>query len=320
MEINRFKRFLPARPGTRLLAGVLLLVLAASAVFFCRAPALLISDGSFDFIYGAGRTLAGQIGLSLRLFRRVKRVGIAENADPEAMVFAIEEKEKRPWAVLGHSRYSRGLGQYARQRTDVRVIVAGEDPGPAGRADRSGAAPGEGGPELVFPDVRLNSWRLGRCAALLAGETEGMVLVFQNGQNFPVQQEAFLAGLREENANLLPLYLSPSSDYSSWEQVRCVVLGGGAEAYFSRVRDIPALLYSWMDPALSPSSVKLICDDSLWALACQALRVPAGDSPYRTVPAAFTVLRGRVGDSALRAKLKKALRAQIPQVFPDYPP
>jgi hypothetical protein len=265
-------------------------------------------------MYGLGRTLGAQAGLSLRLFRRVKRVIIAENANPEAMVFAIDEKERRPWAVLGHSRYSQGLDRYARQRADVRVIIIGEESGLSGQLNRPAPAPGEGEAELVFPDAALNSWRLGRCAALLAGETDGTVLVFQDRENFPVEQEAFLAGLREEGENLVLLRLNPSVEYSSWEQVRCVVLAGPSESYLRREQEIPALLYSWLDPALSPSSVRIVADDSPWALASGALRAPsgAGASPYRTVPAAFSIPWGRVGNSALRERLKKALSSQIP--------
>ncbi|MDR2375146.1 MAG: hypothetical protein LBD96_01770 [Treponema sp.] len=320
MNIIRFDQFrLPhlRRRRIRLLAAILFPLILAAGVFLCRSPVLFVSDAGFDAIYGFRRTLTGQIGLSLRLFRRVKRLVIAENANPEAMVFAIEEKEKRPWAVLGHSRYSWGLSQYARQRADVRVIIIGEDSALLEQPVRSDPSPGGGDVELVFSDLRLNSWRLGRCAALLAGETDGTVLVFQDRQNFPVEQEAFLAGLREERENLVPLYLDPSVDYSSWEQVRCVVLAGPSESYLRREQEIPCLLYSWMDPALSPSSVRIVADDSPWALAFQALRVPSGGDAalYRTVPAAFSIPWGRVGNSGLRGRLKKALVSQIPQDF-----
>ncbi|MDR1025615.1 MAG: hypothetical protein LBL56_07795, partial [Treponema sp.] len=256
-----------------------------------------------------------QTGLSLRLFRRVERVTIVENADPEALVFAIEEKETRPWAVLGHSRYLRGLEQYARQRPDVRVTLVGGDPDSSGVLNLGD--PGGGGLDLVFPDAPLNSWRAGRCAALLAGETGGIVLVFQEGWNFPVHREAFLAGLRAENENLVPVYLTPSSAYPSWEQVRCVVLGGPAEAYLGQDIGIPSLLYSWMDSALSPSRVKVIGDDSPWALAYQALRTPpgGGDSPYRSIPARFRIPRGRIGDRELRERLKKAFDSPAPPGF-----
>jgi hypothetical protein len=238
-----------------------------------------------------------------------------ENADPEALVFAIEEKETRPWAVLGHSRYLRGLEQYARQRPDVRVTLVGGDPDSSGVLNLGD--PGGGGLDLVFPDAPLNSWRAGRCAALLAGETGGIVLVFQEGWNFPVHREAFLAGLRAENENLVPVYLTPSSAYPSWEQVRCVVLGGPAEAYLGQDIGIPSLLYSWMDSALSPSRVKVIGDDSPWALAYQALRTPpgGGDSPYRSIPARFRIPRGRIGDRELRERLKKAFDSPAPPGF-----
>ena len=316
MNIIRFDQFRVPRPRRwiRLPAAMLLPILVAAAVFFFRSPVLFVSDAGFDYMYGFRRTLGARVSLSLRLFRRVKQVLIAENADPEAMMFAIEEEERRPWAVLGHSRYSRGLNRYARQRADVRVIIIGEEPGLSDPGP--GPSPGEGEAERVFPDAALNSWRLGRCAALLAGETGGVVLVFQDQRDFPVRREAFLAGLREESETLVPQYLDPSAAYSSWEQVRCVDLAGPAEAYLGREREIPCLLYSWMDPALTPTSVKVVGDDSPWALAFEALRAPPDGSPYRTVPAAFGIPWGRAGNFERWNRLKKALASRIPQQFP----
>jgi hypothetical protein len=298
-------------------AGFLLLVLVMAGIFFCRSPVLFVSDAGFDVLYGFGRGLLEQAGLSLRLFRRVERVTLMENADPEALVFTIEEKETHPWAVLGHFRYFQGLEQYARQRPDVRVTLIGEDPGSSGVQNLWNLPPGGGGLDLVFPDAPLNSWRAGRCAALLAGETDGIVLIFQESRNFPVHREAFLAGLRVENENLVPVYLAPSSDYTSWEQVRCVVLGGPGEGYLGQDTGIPSLLYSWMDSAFSPSRVKVIGDDSPWALAYQALRTPPGeeDLPYRSIPARFRIPWGRIEDRELRGRLKRIFDSPIPSDF-----
>jgi hypothetical protein len=69
-----------------------------------------------------------------------------------------------------------------------------------------------------------------------------------------------------------------------------------------------------MDPALSSSTVKVVVDDSVWALALQCFRPDAGTP--RVVQAEFTIPQGRVGDSELREKLKKALLEQIPGRFP----
>ncbi|MDR1444773.1 MAG: hypothetical protein LBI94_07835 [Treponema sp.] len=312
MKFSRSRQFrLPRLGRLAVRAGLPLLVLAAAGVFFYRPPVLFVSDTGFDALYGFRRGLTEQIYLSLRLFRRVERVTIAENANPEALVFAIEEKETRPGAVLGPVRYSRGLERYARQRPDVRVTVIGQGPGSSDGLNR--LPPGEGGPDFVFPDAPLNSWRAGRCAALLAGDAGGIVLVFQENRDFPVHREAFLAGLQEENKNLVPVYLELSSSYSSWGQVRCVVLGGAAEAYLNRDNEVPSLLYSWMDSALTPSKVKVIGDDSPWALAYRALRTfPAGET---SVPARFRIPPGRVGDSGLREKLKKAFNSPAPPGF-----
>jgi hypothetical protein len=294
-------------------AGLPALVLGlGAAVFFSRPPALILSDAGFDVLYGAGRTLARQAGLSARLFRQVKRVTIAENANPEAVAFAVEEKAKRPWAVFGHARYSQGLEQYARQHPEVRVAIAREEPPPpAGTVlgEPSGGGPLPEGPQadIVYHDVPLNSRRAGRYAALLAGEDPGVVLVFQDSRNFPVDREAFLAGLREERENLNPVYLDAAGDYPAWDLVRCVVLGGPAKAYLERKDAIPALFFSWMDPALSSSNVKIVGDDSLWALA-RGVFAPSGgeDGGPETVPADFIVLENRIRDPGLRRELKKA--------------
>jgi hypothetical protein len=300
----KLPRFFRPRRVRAILIPLGLLVLA-SLVFLSRPPALILSDAGFDAFYGPRRALIRQAWLSLRFFRPVRRVLIAENAGPEAAVFAIEE-EGRPWAVLGHSRYQQGLEQYSRLHPEIRVAVIRESP--PGPVPDSGAS---GGPQSVFADTRLNSWRAGRCAAILAGEGEGQVLVFQDQRNFPVDRDAFLAGLREENGALIPVYLDGSSDYSPWDQVRCVVLGGPADSYFNRNSPVPALLFSWMDPALSPFSVKITGDDSPWALAAAILR-SAGAGP-RIVPLEFTLRRGRTEDRKLRKRLKTAIRLQIPE-------
>jgi hypothetical protein len=282
----------------------------STAVFFLsRPPVLILGDAGFDALYGPWRVLRRQAELSLRLFRRVKRVPVAEDANPEAAVFAVEGAAARPWAVLGHSRYLQGLEQYARLHPEIRVIIIREGPG-------SGVP--EAGPEYVFMDSRLNSLQAGRCAAMLAGG-EGEILVFQDGRNFPVDREAFLAGLQEEDKALIPVYLDSSADYSSWDKVRCVVLGGPADSYFNRNSEIPALLFTWMDPALSPSTVKITADDSPWALALRVLDPPGEEENsggYRSVPAAFTLLRGRVGEEELRRRLKKEAYLQFPVSLP----
>jgi hypothetical protein len=288
----------------------MILVLILILGFFAgRSPALVLDDAGFDTLYGERRIFLRQAVLSLRLFRRVKRIPMAENANPEAVVFAIEEGAANPWAVLGHSRYRLGLEQYAQRRPEVRTFLILEDPPPNPPTLSDPAAPGL---VSVFIDTRLSSWRAGRCAALLAGEGSGRIIVFQERQDFPVNQEAFLAGLKEENGTLIPLFLNGSAAYSSWEDVRCVVLGGPADSYFNLNSGIPALLFTWMDPALSPHTVKITGDDSPWALALRLFRFPEGDSgSFRSVPVEFTVLSGRIGEGELRERLKKALHLQI---------
>jgi hypothetical protein len=300
-------RRLPSRSrGWRRILIPLGILGIAAGVFFFRSPALILSDVYFDALYGPQRALIRQVGLSIRLFRQVKKVLIAENTSAEATVFALEAKSRRPWAVLGHQRYSPGLEQYALLHPGVPVSIVRDEAPPEGKT-------GEGAAELVYPDIRLNSWRMGRAAALLAGENGGVALVFQDG-NFPVNREAFLAGLQEDGGDLDLVTLDSFSGYGSWDRVSCVVLGGLANAYLEQRDGIPGILYTWMDPALSPFRVKVVVDDSVWALALQCFS-PLATGGYRTVQAGFSIPWGR-GDAGLRKKLKKAILEQIPARFP----
>jgi hypothetical protein len=294
------------RPFLLVICPVLVILGAALGVFFIRGPALILSDSYFEALYGPRRVLIRQAGLSLRLFRRVKKVLVAENTDPAATVFALEAASRRPWAVLGHQRYGPGLEEYALRHPGVMVSIVQDAPVGEENAE-TGAA------ELVYSDTRLNSWRMGRAAALLADENQGTVLVFQDGGDFPVNREVFLAGLREDGGEFDLIILNSASGYGSWGPVSCVVLGGPAGAYLDRKDSIPGIFYTWMDPALSPSRVKIIVDDSVWALALQCFS-PRTGAP-RLLQADFSVPRGR-GDAELRKKLKNAVLEQIPGMFP----
>jgi hypothetical protein len=273
--------------------AVFFLGLAVTAgFFFTRAPALVLSDLSFDVLYGLRRGFLRQAEASLRLFRPVKKVMIAENAVPDAVIFALEEASSRPWAVLAPYRYAQGLRRYAEQHPETPAVILG------GRENLR-----EGQLLSLAVDTRLDSYRAGRSAAFFARGKEGEILVFQEERDFPVNRDAFLAGLQAEDCPITPLYLSGYTDYPGYDRVSCVVLGSNAQTFLNRNTVVPVILFSWLDPAFSPGNVKLVFDDSPWGISVEAFRaaVETGEGP---VPSGFFLLSERIGQRELLKKIK----------------
>jgi hypothetical protein len=319
-----------------LVPAVFILILALPAlIFFARSPALILSDASFDALYGARRALIAQVRLSLSLFRPVKKVLLAESAGPDAVVFALEEAGKgpfgpqRPWGAFLPARYGRGGQRYAEAHPDVPVAVI------EGRKSRR-----DGNLSYIAADTRTDAYRAGRCAAILAragggangdggagGMDGGGILFFQDEQNFPFNRESFQAGLREEGFMEDPVFLSLNSNYSSYENIACVVLAGASLNFLDRNVNVPVILFSWLDPILTSANVKLIFDDSPWALAFASFRKsreaspptpdrgsPAGiPSAERSLPSDIIIQEGRIEDPEVLRKIKMAVRGEIPK-------
>ncbi|GHV87532.1 hypothetical protein AGMMS50255_8280 [Spirochaetia bacterium] len=283
------------------LAGLVLIAAIPAGIFFARSPALILSDASFDALYGARRASIARVQLSLRLFRPVKKVLIAESAGPEAAAFALEEASERPWGAILPVRYARGGQRYAEDHGGTPVAIT------EGRESRR-----DGNLSYIAADTRLDAYRAGRCAAILAqaGDGAGNILFFQAERNFPFDRESFLAGLREEGFMEDPVFLSPDSNYSSYENVSCVVLTGQARNFFDRNVKVPVILFSWLDPALTPANVKVIFDDSPWVLAFAAFR-DKGEA--KSLPANIIIPKERITNPAVLRKMKSAIREEIPQ-------
>jgi hypothetical protein len=124
--------------------------------------------------------------------------------------------------------------------------------------------------------------------------------VYQNREPAAVR-EALREGLKREGYEKEPLFLNAGADPGDMQGVSCVILAGEAQPFLEKNLSVPVILFSWLDPALTPAEVKVIFDDSAWALAAAALG-RGGDG--RVVSRAIFP-RGRTGGPALK-RLKEA--------------
>jgi hypothetical protein len=296
----RFKR----RIFIIILSAVLGCAGLGAALYRLRAPALLVLDEEFTHLYGAGRSAVKRAELSLRLFRRVKVAQIAAGASPDVVAFAAAAAADRPCAALFPARHRQGALRYAEQTPGIPVgVLGGGALFRAGENDRF---------RFIETDKTTDLYRAGRCAALFALREGGGILFFAGDLIGPEDREAFLRGLRDQGFEGNPLFVNRGMEYAPPEGLSCVVMTSPVENYLENNPAVPMILFSWIDPGLTARPVKIIFDDSPWALAFEAAKALGreGDPP----PAASEALAlwDRIGDAGLRRDIKRALKNKVP--------
>jgi hypothetical protein len=267
-----------------IVAGIFFLVIAVFAVvYLTRPPVLIITDTSFALLYGPDRLIEKQRQVSISLFRQVVFVTVSEHAGPNLVAIAAEEAFPSPWAVVFPYRYIGGARSYKENNPEVPVVVMG------GRIPLS---TGLIEPDFLYvrTDTAVDLYRAGLSAALFAGEKN--VLVFDDGL-FPQEYREFLIELLASRGFLGNLiFLSAAVNITSFSEIGCVILTGPNFRFLDQNPDIPVILFSWVDPALTPETVKLVFDDSPLALLVTALKYKDVDEIL--IPSAAITLPDRI--------------------------
>jgi hypothetical protein len=285
------KAFKPGWPFF-LKAALVVLPAAVAGVFLLRSPVLVVTDASFNTLYGSARALFSGLGSSFVLGRRVIPVPVSESASPDVAVLAVKAAVSSPYAVLFPYRYHDAGRQYKEDFPGVPVLILG---------NREGEVPEGNGLIPVYADRETDFYRAGLSAAFLAREGKnGDILVFSDGPVPAGEREAFLEGLRAQGFIRNPVYVGLDSDYQNYQGVSCAVLTGPATRFFAENRGAPVLLFSWLDPALTPLEVKVIFDDSPWALAAAAVKAVEGGAAAGVLPSRSLIPRGRAGKDTRR--------------------
>ena len=157
---------------------------------------------------------------------------------------------------------------------------------------------------FVRTDTEADYYRAGMAAALFAGEKRP--LFFSDGSLSDDLREAFREGLRDQDFSQEPIFANAAAGYSSYTEIGCVVVAGPAARFAEQNLDIPVILFSWIDPSLTPSTVKLVFDDSPWTLLTEALKsLPAEEI---VLPSSPLIFRDRIEEKGIFSKLKGIIR------------
>ena len=270
-----------------LIAICSLLFIIPVTIYMSRSPVLIVTDLSFYELYGSQRLRQQRQKTSRQLFRRLIPVYVAESAGSDLIAIAAEDAYDRPRAVIFPHRYQEGAAIYKENHPQVEVLVIG---GPQSQNTE---------PFLrVRTNTKLDLYRAGLSAALLAGD-QGILFIGE--VNLADEyREAFQAGLLQRGFLEEPIYIGAYSSHPSFSPYGCVIVAGPAIWFLEQNLDIPVILFSWANSALTPNSVKLVFNDSSWVLAARAIRAKRtgeGDILLGSEP---TVLKDRVDKSTYR--------------------
>ena len=277
-----------------LIIVVLLMIFGiALRAFFTRPPVLVVIDISFSQLYGPERLERQFRSISYSFFRQAIPVLVDESAGPELVAIAVEETFGEPWAVIFPYRYIEGARRYKEAIPETQVLMVGSP----FRLDGDAFS-------FVNTDTDTDLYRAGMAAALFTGEKRP--LFFSDGVLPDELREIFRQGLADNGCLQEPVFLNSNANYSAWEEIGCVIVNGPASRFVEQKIDIPVILFSWIDPSLTPGTVKLLFDDSHLTLAVEALKaLPAREI---SLPSSPSIFRERIGEKDIYSKLKDIIR------------
>ncbi|MDR0718824.1 MAG: hypothetical protein LBF78_04250 [Treponema sp.] len=290
MGFPKMKKLLPI-----FFVGLLLLT---GLFFFSRPPVLIVTDSSFNIIYGQFRMRLRQAELLFRLRRRVLAVMVSDQAGPEQIAIALRQKSVQPYAVLFPYRYAAGAKRYFEENPLVPMLVL------QGRVVPPVQAADEPGPRVIRTDTNLDYYRAGRLSTALMDGPEGGILLYHELGLSQADRDAFMEGLKAGGFTRNPIFLNVNSDYAAWQNIACTVISGEASRFFEKNLKLPVILFSWVDPRMTPGGVKALFDDSPWALAEQAVKLLESGGEGEALASEIIFPGGHIENKALEKSLR----------------
>lgn len=263
-----------------------------TACFIARSPVIILSDGSFSVLYGEKRMRAETFRNSLSLFRRVITVTVADDSGEDIVPHAVTEVSSDPYCVIFPLRFTGSARLYKDKNPGIPVILL------EGR--NSGNVTGF---EFSYKtDLDMDFQKAGQAALHIA--SGGKTAVFLESSVERQAKEAFLRGLGEENASNAHFYTN-FSYFNPIPDLSCAVLAGIGGEFMEENAGIPVIFMSWLDPALLPSNVVMLLNDSPQAQVLEAVRLFSTGEKEGRIGSKIVVLKGKNIDKKILRKIRK---------------
>ena len=268
-------------------------------LFWLRPPFLIITDPSINMLYGAERTRFKQIELSIKFFRRIIPVLVSDSAAPEIIASTVESFHADPGAVLFPELYLEAAQRYNVRKPGIPVIVLGSR-----RLTYENMPDPTEGFYYIRPDTEADLYEAGINIAFLA---ENYAASAENAHNSNILviydifmdnnfRTALERGLGSTGFSGTIDYIEAQNEHILWENYSYVVLIGSASHFLEQNTVIPIILFSWLEPTLTPFNVKVIFNDSPWVLAGNTLEVMADNGSFFS--SEIIVLHSRIHENS----------------------
>jgi hypothetical protein len=254
-----------------ILIGVAIAILTPYIIFLCRPPVIIVTDMASVLLCGKDRIKRESAAAAFALYRPVKTVIIADDAGDDIVPFSIAEASGSPYCVIFPLRFTRSARQYRDLNPDIPIVILegryGENSNPA-----LTALGGSGDGYFIYKtDINADFYGVGLASYILGGRS----VVFLEPGIQRQGREAFLRAINTQENPPEIVFLTSFTQYSDIPDLSCVVLAGLGIEFLESDSDIPIVLFSWIDPNLTPNKIVLILDDSPWTQAAQAVRMAA---------------------------------------------
>ncbi|MDR3301782.1 MAG: hypothetical protein LBT01_04530 [Spirochaetaceae bacterium] len=300
------------------LISFVLFMIVITYLFFLRPPVILVTDIYTHALYGAEREQILIFEASFKIGRQVKVFRIMEETDSYTIAETIKKTKPAPEFVFFPFHYSDAAKIYADQIKQegnplTKTLVFFYEETQAKNTDSYIS---------ITPDTKLDSYRKGRCAAILSKEirlsheenlniNKQINFIYDTQPNNDAQQ-AFEKGLAASGYFGKVNFVN-TRDMVAQDYLDCVVIEGPASLFFQSATGIPVILLSWFnDPIYFPDNVKIQIDDSPYALIPKIVSLPkngfAAGSVLK-VPATFKIIRNKIINKKLIGELSKAIRS-----------
>ena len=161
-------------------------IVILSLIFFIRSPVLVVTDVPFAALYGESHLKQRRISASIRLFRQVKPIMVADGVSSDVVIIAITEASKQPLCVLFTRTQASAAMRFHQQFPETPVVLF------SGLISAS---------DLPSPDDFLYVYSTDRDVDLYrAGLFAGILGDMQQKPDKPVEEKARRAEKQEDSA------------------------------------------------------------------------------------------------------------------------
>jgi len=297
--------------------AIVLAALIVLAKYSTRPPVLIVTEQSFIELYGRKRLIKETLFSSIILFRPVKTVTIANEADDDIVPFAVVGISKKPYCVLFPLRFVQSAQLYREKNPNIPVVVLeGRYPESENPSEK---ILGENKSEYFIykTDINNDFYNLGLAVSALKPKEklknddsvheieENDKIVFFLEQNLIQMKEIFLKGLYDRGILIETQFFNSFFQYSEMSAPSCVILAGMGFEYLEKKTGVPVISFTWIAPSLLPYDVVMVINDSPWAQVRQVVRMVGAGEKTGLIRSEFLVLNKKKFDKNVIAFIKK---------------